>query len=267
MKYLAVKNWRQFQHYSDRRPPWIKNHVALLDDLGYIRMSEGGRAALHALWLLAARLGHPLPNDPQLLRERGLIKPKQLEELKARGWVIETNEQDASVPLAECERAGSDVLPPYTRARERADARSREGEGEREGDTPPPAASGTPASGFRHAMDWTSEQRAAADAYATEHRDPEAFYQALSKLAAPITGNGFGWPVVGQALVEMRANGKEWSTALCAGYCKRIARGPTPDTIPIATARRGGSKQAQNLTAIAEGLAILEAQEAASGNR
>jgi len=133
------------------------------------------------------------------------------------------------------------------------------------GESEAPTSPAGPADAPTSLLPLSAEAHGAASAYSVEHRDPGALRHALIKLADPLGGNGFGWPVVGQALVEMRANGCAWSTALCAGYCKRIAQGPRPDAIPIHAARRGSTRQAQNLAAIAEGLAILEAQEAASG--
>jgi hypothetical protein len=35
MRFLQVKNWRSFQHYGKRNPPWIKLHRALLDDYAF----------------------------------------------------------------------------------------------------------------------------------------------------------------------------------------------------------------------------------------
>lgn len=65
--HIAVKDWATHQHYKDRRPPWIKLYGALLDDPTFLALPEATQAQLIKLWLLASRMGHPLPNDPQLL--------------------------------------------------------------------------------------------------------------------------------------------------------------------------------------------------------
>lgn len=51
---VTVKDWRQFQHYKDRRPPWIKLHRALLDDRAYLSLPVQSLAVAPLLWLLAS---------------------------------------------------------------------------------------------------------------------------------------------------------------------------------------------------------------------
>lgn len=51
---LVPKNWKRFQHYADRRPPWIKLHHTLLDDTEYMRLPAASRGLAPFLWLLAS---------------------------------------------------------------------------------------------------------------------------------------------------------------------------------------------------------------------
>jgi hypothetical protein len=51
---LQPKNWTQFQHYKDRKPPWIKLHRGLLDDFAYAQLPLASRALAPLLWLLAS---------------------------------------------------------------------------------------------------------------------------------------------------------------------------------------------------------------------
>lgn len=55
-RYLRVKNWREYQHYKDRRPPWIKLMRALIDQERDFReqLSEGEQWQLVRLWLYAS---------------------------------------------------------------------------------------------------------------------------------------------------------------------------------------------------------------------
>lgn len=56
-----IKNWRTYQHYNDRCPPWIKLHSSILDDPGWRSLSDTSKAHLVSIWVLASRL-HGDPN-------------------------------------------------------------------------------------------------------------------------------------------------------------------------------------------------------------
>lgn len=49
-----VKNWQEFQHYRDRKPPWIKLHRNLLDDYDYACLHLASRAIAPCIWLIAS---------------------------------------------------------------------------------------------------------------------------------------------------------------------------------------------------------------------
>lgn len=54
MSKLTVKNWGEFQHYKDRRPPWIKLYRNLLDDQDFMCLPLASKALAPCLWLLAS---------------------------------------------------------------------------------------------------------------------------------------------------------------------------------------------------------------------
>lgn len=51
---LRPKNWESFQHYKDRKPPWIKLYRNILDDKDYLRLPVASRALAPCLWLIAS---------------------------------------------------------------------------------------------------------------------------------------------------------------------------------------------------------------------
>lgn len=51
---LTPKNWRDFQHYKDRNPPWIRLHRGLLDNKDFQRLPVESRALAPMLWLIAS---------------------------------------------------------------------------------------------------------------------------------------------------------------------------------------------------------------------
>lgn len=235
MTHLVAKNWESFQHYSDRRPPWVKLYVALLDDFDYIAMSGDGKAALVAFWLSCARYGHPLPNNPRFLAERAGIRPAHLRELIANGWVIEVAKDasnDASVGasnLASTDASNPDSTHARGRASAPASARSREEEKEVEIDTSSSAA---------HAQRFVGAALEAYLHFRSRHSNGETFDGAVLSLAEPPSGNGAGWEATGTALADMLANDVDWNIALARKYCVR-ARRPAAAT-PFQKPRRAG---------------------------
>jgi len=51
---IRPKNWRDFQHYKDRNPPWIRLHKNLLDNFEFHSLPVASRALAPMLWLLAS---------------------------------------------------------------------------------------------------------------------------------------------------------------------------------------------------------------------
>jgi hypothetical protein len=68
---LTVRNWSKFQHYKDRRPPWIKLHRTLLDDFDFIHLPFASQALAPRIWLLASESDDgSIPDDPERLSFR-----------------------------------------------------------------------------------------------------------------------------------------------------------------------------------------------------
>ena len=50
-----VKNWRSFQHYKDRNPPWIKLHFSLLTSSDWVALADSDRVLAIVCMLIASR--------------------------------------------------------------------------------------------------------------------------------------------------------------------------------------------------------------------
>jgi hypothetical protein len=86
--YLEVKNWERFQHYKDRRPPWIKLHAEVQDDYEFSHLPDASKAHLMGIWILASKLQNKVPADPQWISRRiGATEPVDLERLFASGFL------------------------------------------------------------------------------------------------------------------------------------------------------------------------------------
>lgn len=89
--YLRVRNWEKFQHYKDRRPPWIKFYVELLDDEAH-RLTDKQFGQLAKLFLLAARTDNAILNDPVIIAHQigTTVKDLELDVLIQKKYLVAT---------------------------------------------------------------------------------------------------------------------------------------------------------------------------------
>jgi hypothetical protein len=102
---IVPNNWREFQHYKDRNPPWIRLHRKLLDNKDFHRLPVASRALAPMLWLLASEsVDGVIDADPDTLAFRLRSNEKEiaaaLRPLMERGFFHTV--QVASNTLAEC---------------------------------------------------------------------------------------------------------------------------------------------------------------------
>ena len=58
----VIKDWNKFQHFKDRRPPWIKLYRDILDDPEWFELDAEASKALVMLWLIASETDGYLPD-------------------------------------------------------------------------------------------------------------------------------------------------------------------------------------------------------------
>lgn len=63
-----VKNWRTFQHYKDRNPPWIKLHFSMLSSQDWVMLDDASRVLAVACMLVASRNEGLIPDDPAYIK-------------------------------------------------------------------------------------------------------------------------------------------------------------------------------------------------------
>jgi hypothetical protein len=88
MNFLTVKNWKDFQHYGKRNPPWIKLHRAVIDDYAFCSLSDAAKGHLMLLWLYASQNNGRVPDDVPFLENKLSIAGLDLGELTARGFLV-----------------------------------------------------------------------------------------------------------------------------------------------------------------------------------
>jgi hypothetical protein len=63
---IRIKNWSKFQHFKDRRPPWVKLYRDLLDDMEWHQLEPRAAKFLVMCWLIASENDGELPEAKTL---------------------------------------------------------------------------------------------------------------------------------------------------------------------------------------------------------
>jgi len=63
---MQIKNWKKFQHFKDRKPPWVKLYRDLLDDIEWFELDPKAAKVLVMLWLIASEDDGNIPTAKQL---------------------------------------------------------------------------------------------------------------------------------------------------------------------------------------------------------
>ncbi len=97
-RWIVIPNWRDYQHYPDRDPIWIKDYTRQLVDDDYLALTASQRGLLQGLRLLYAESdGRVRLNTAQISRKLCLrVTNTTLKALSDAGWV----RFSASKPLA-----------------------------------------------------------------------------------------------------------------------------------------------------------------------
>jgi len=63
---MRIKNWNKFQHFKDRKPPWVKLYRDLLDDIDWHELDAQASKVLVMLWLIASEEDGNIPTTKTL---------------------------------------------------------------------------------------------------------------------------------------------------------------------------------------------------------
>ena len=98
---IHVVNWREFQHYGKRKPPWIKLYRDVLVNFEIMSLEPWERWCLVGLWLIASETDNQIPANIAWLRHRlGLAHNPPLAKLQELGLIEVIG--GASTVLAKC---------------------------------------------------------------------------------------------------------------------------------------------------------------------
>lgn len=110
-EYYRIRNWEEFQHYTDRRPPWIKLYPEMLSSLDWSMWSDESRLLAIVCMMIASedgpRVGRTkfaskevkdlfklgkygrVPNNPEYIKYRGhLHSDVDLSPLVSSGFLV-----------------------------------------------------------------------------------------------------------------------------------------------------------------------------------
>lgn len=102
--------WEKFQHYRNRRPPWIKLHRETINSFAWTRLHIASKALAPSLWILASEAndGAIEAEIPELSWRFGMTESEIVAGLKP---LIDNGFFECdSVMLADCEHDASKVL-------------------------------------------------------------------------------------------------------------------------------------------------------------
>lgn len=80
---LRIKDWHKFQHFKDRRPPWVKLYRDLLDDIDWHELEPRAAKVLVMCWLIASENDGFLP-DPKKLAFRLRLSESALSDVLSK---------------------------------------------------------------------------------------------------------------------------------------------------------------------------------------
>ena len=122
--FLTIANWKSFQSYKDRRPPWIRLNKELLDNYEFQSMSANARALLPMIWLIASEDEDPKSGcvsgsyESVAFRLRSNIKDVKagIEEIVKAGFVTVQNEltSEEKQQITPNKQSGYETVTPET---------------------------------------------------------------------------------------------------------------------------------------------------------
>ena len=127
---LKIKNWHQFQHFKDRKPPWIKLYRDLLDDIVWHQISGEDAKTLVMLWLIASENDGILPEVHELaFRLRTTQKSIKSTVSRLSHWLIQDDINPISDITVISERYQNDALETETETERERETKNATPEG------------------------------------------------------------------------------------------------------------------------------------------
>lgn len=93
-----IKDWHKFQHFKDRKPPWIKLYRDILDDLDWHELEPKAAKMLVSLWLISSEDDGYLPDMKKLAFRLRMTEASTQELLNRLSHWLEQTDIEAISP-------------------------------------------------------------------------------------------------------------------------------------------------------------------------
>lgn len=94
--HYRITEWKRYQHYKDRSPPWIKLHRDLLTSRTWVMLDDASRVLAVACMLIAADTDNEIPADRDFITRRAFLHQEpDFAPLVAVGFLEEHGVSDA----------------------------------------------------------------------------------------------------------------------------------------------------------------------------
>lgn len=91
-EFFLIKNWKRYQHYKDRNPPWIKLHFEMLSSEDWAMLPDASKALMIACMLIASRNEGRVPNKPAYIQRVAYMEHCDFQPLLQSGFLIDASE-------------------------------------------------------------------------------------------------------------------------------------------------------------------------------
>ena len=118
---MKIKNWNKFQHFKDRKPPWVKLYRDVLDDMEWYELDPLASKVLVMCWLIASEDDGCLPNSKTLAFRLRMTEKQTIDCLnKLSHWleqddinvISEQYQHDSLETETETEKETDYICPP-----------------------------------------------------------------------------------------------------------------------------------------------------------
>jgi len=91
---MKIRNWSKFQHFKDRKPPWVKLYRDVLDDMEWYELDPLASKVLVMCWLIASEDEGRLPNTKTLAFRLRMTEKQTLDCLNKLSHWLEQDDID-----------------------------------------------------------------------------------------------------------------------------------------------------------------------------